>query len=170
MAIKDLIANLEQYRNASAAAPPAGVEQDYSQVAQSVPEDHLAGGLADAFRSDQTPPFPQMLGTLFNNSDPQQRAGILNHLLGAAGPSLLSGGALSGLAGLLRSGTGITPDQASQISPQAIQQMAENAQQKNPSVIDTASNFYARHPTLVKSLGAGALALIMSHVSRRSSS
>ncbi len=35
------------------------------------------------------------------------------------------------------------------------------------SVVDMASQFYAQHPTLIKSLGAGALALIMSHMSRR---
>ena len=33
--------------------------------------------------------------------------------------------------------------------------------------IDQAANFYAQHPTLVKSIGAGALALLMSRMSRR---
>jgi len=68
---------LNQYRNASAAAPPPNVEQDYSQVAQSAPQSHLASGLTEAFRSDQTPSFGEMLGTLFSNSNGQQRAGIL---------------------------------------------------------------------------------------------
>ena len=58
------------------------VEQDYSRVAPSAPQSHLASGLAEAFRSDETPPFGQMLGTLFSNSNGQQRAGILNQLLG----------------------------------------------------------------------------------------
>ncbi len=167
MALRDLISNLQQYRNASASAPPADVERHFSEAADHVPQEHLAGGLADAFKSDQTPPFPQMLGTLFHNSDSQQRAGILNQLLGSVGSNLPATGALSGLARLLRGGTNITPDQASQVSPEAVQQLAEHAQQKNPSVVDMASQFYAQHPTLMKSLGAGALALILSHMSRR---
>ena len=168
MALRDLISNLEQYRNASASSPPPNVEQDFSHAAQSAPQEHLAGALADAFRSNETPPFPQMLSTLFSHSNPDQRAGILNQLLGSVAPSLLGSGALSGLAKLLHGGPNVTPDQAAQVSPQAVQQLAEQAQQKNPSIVDQASQFYAQHPTLVKALGAGALALVMSHMSRRS--
>jgi hypothetical protein len=37
--------------------------------------DRVVGqGVADAFRSDQTPPFAQMMGRLFGQSSPQQRA------------------------------------------------------------------------------------------------
>ena len=163
----DLLGILEQYRGASAAAPPATVEQDYSQVAQSAPQSHLATGLAEAFRSDQTPPFAQMLSTLFSNSNGQQRAGILNQLIGAAGPGLLASGGLSNLAGLLRGGNNVTPEQANQIPPETVQQLAEHAEKHNPSIVDQASQFYAQHPTLVQALGAGSLALIMSHLSKR---
>ena len=52
MPLSDLLSILEQYRGASAAAPPATVEQDYSQVAQTAPQSHLASGLAEAFRSE----------------------------------------------------------------------------------------------------------------------
>ncbi len=167
MPLSDFLGMLEQYRGASAAAPPATVEQDYSQVAQSAPQSHLASGLAEAFRSNDTPPFSQMLSTLFSNSNGQQRAGILNQLLGAAGPSLLASGGLSSLAGLLRGGNTVSPEQANQIPPEAVQQLAEHAQKQDPSIVDQASQFYAQHPTLVKALGAGSLALIMSHLSQR---
>lgn len=167
MPLSDFFGVLEQYRGASAAAPPARVEQDYSQVAQSAPQSHLATGLAEAFRSDQTPPFPQMLSTLFNNSNGQQRAGILNQLLGAAGPGIFGSGGLSGLAGLLRGGNTVSPEQANQIPAETVQQLAEHAQKQDPSIVDQASQFYAQHPTLVKALGAGALALIMSHLSQK---
>jgi hypothetical protein len=49
-----------------------------------------------------------------------------------------------------------------------VQQLAEHAQASNPSIVDQASSFYAQHPQLVQGLGAGALALIMSHMSKKS--
>jgi hypothetical protein len=170
MPLSDLLGILQQYRGASAANPPATVEQDYSQVAQSAPQSHLASGLSEAFRSNETPPFGHMLSTLFRNSDGQQRAGILNQLLAAAGPSVLASGGLSGLsslAGLLRGGNNVTPEQADQIPPETVQQLAEHAAKQNPSIVDQASEFYAQHPTLVKALGAASLALIMSHLSKK---
>jgi hypothetical protein len=167
MPLSDLIGVLNQYRGASASEPPTGVQTDYSAVAPHVPQSDLADGLATAFRSDQTPPFGEMLGSLFSNSNGQQRAGILNQLLSAVGPGLLSSGALGGLAGLLRGGNTVTPEQANQVSPQAVTQLAEHAEKENPSIVDQASQFYAQHPTLVQALGAGSLALIMSHLSRK---
>jgi len=168
MGLSDFMGILNQYRNASAGTPPPNVEDDYSQVAQSAPQSHLANGLAEAFRSSETPPFGQMLSTLFSNSNGQQRAGILTQLLSSVGSGLLTSGALSSLSGLLRGGQpSVTPEQANQISPDTVQQLAEHAAKQNPTIIDQASEFYAQHPTLVKALGAGSLALIMSHLSRR---
>jgi hypothetical protein len=127
----------------------------------------LAGGLAAAFRSDQTPAFPSMLSHLFGSSDGQQRAGLLNHLLASAGPSLL-GAALPGpLGNILKSGSTVTPEQAEQISPQAVQSLAEHAQKANPSIIDQVSGFYSQHPKVIQALGTGALALIMSNMTKR---
>ena len=127
----------------------------------------LAGGLSAAFRSDQTPAFPSMLSNLFGNSDGQQRAGLLNQLLASAGPGLL-GAALPGpLASILKGGGTVTPEQAQQVSPEAVQNLAEHAQKSNPGVIDQVSGFYAEHPKVVQALGAGALAMIMSHVSKK---
>ena len=44
--------------------------------------------------------------------------------------------------------------------------IAQNAAKKDPSIVDAAAGFYAQHPTLVKAIGAGALALLVSHISR----
>ncbi len=167
MPLSDFLNILENYRGASAVNPPATAERDYSQVAQSAPQSQLANGLAQAFRSNDTPPFSQMVGTLFNNSNGEQRAGILNQLLSAVGPSLLASGGLSGLAGLLRGGNSVTAAQANQIPADTAAELAEHAEKHNPSIVDQASQFYARHPTLVKALGAGSLALIMSHLSQK---
>jgi hypothetical protein len=126
----------------------------------------LASALGAAFRSDQTPAFPQMLSNLFSNSDGQQRAGLLNHLLASAGPGVLA--ALPGpLGALLKGGSTITPEQAQRISPESVQSIAEHAQKANPSIIDQVSGFYSEHPKVVQAIGAGALAMIMSHMNKR---
>src|SRR5438309_5287617 len=162
MALSDLVGMLQQY--AGGASSTANPEQDFQHVAQNAPQDHLASGITGAFRSDSTPPFAQMVGNLFSNSDGQQRAGILNHLLSAVGP-----GAAGGMLGSLLGGQGnrqLTPEQAQQVSPDAVHDLAQQAERSNPSIVETAGNFYAQHPALVQSLGAVALASVMSHMSR----
>lgn len=165
MSLMDFVKVLEQYKGANVSAPPQNAQQDFQQVAQSVPQSHLASGLAEAFRSNQTPAFPQMLASLFGQSNGQQRAGILNELLGSLG-----GGSAAQLAeqflGGRAAGGQVTPQQAEQVSPEAIQQLAQHAQSNDPSIVERASSFYAQHPKTVEALGAGALALIMSHMSR----
>jgi len=163
---------LQQYSGVSPDQAPAQTEQDFDQVAQHAPPDTMAQGLAEAFRSDKTPPFGNMLGSLFSQSSGSQRVGVLNTLLAAAGPALASG-ALSrfgggALGGLLANPTReITPQQAEQISPDQVQQLAHAAEQHDPSIVDRISQVYAEHPTLIRSLGVGALALVMSNMSKQ---
>ena len=150
-------------------APDATVHAAFDQLAKAVPQGSLAEGLAHAFRSDQTPPFEQMVSGLFGNSSADQKAGLLNQILGALGPggasqALGAVGGLGGLASVLSSGS-VTPQQAQQIPPQAVQVLAQQAAKKDPSIVDAAAGFYAQHPTLVKAIGAGALALLMSRIS-----
>ena len=158
---------LQRYSGATPENPPASVQEDFKQVAEGAPTDHLASGLNDAFRSDQTPPFETMVANLFGASNGEQKAGMLNQLLGAVGPSVLSSGLLGGLSQFLGAAKTITPHQAEQVRPEAVQELARQAQKQDPSIIERASSFYAQHPTLVQGLGAGALALIMSHMSNR---
>jgi hypothetical protein len=168
MQLTDLAGIFEQYRNASVANPPQNVQQDYQRAAEAVPPSHLADALGEAFRSRETPPFGQMVSSLFANSNPDQRTGILNHLLSAVGPGALGSLALGSLGGLLRgSNANISPEQAKQVSSEDVQRLAEHAEKQNPSIIDHASQFYSQHPKLVQALGAGSLALIMSHISKR---
>jgi len=157
---------LQQYRGASASAPPPNVEQDFGQVAQHVPQAEISNGLSDAFRSNETPPFGQMVSQLFARSSGDQRAGILNHLLASAGPGALLGSLPAALSGLFQGRSSVTPEQAEQIPPDAVQHLAEHAEKQDPSIVDRASQFYAQHPTLVQGLGAGALALVMSRISQ----
>jgi len=154
---------------ASGNASDADIHATYDQVAHQLPKGTLTDGISHVFNSPQTPPFEQMLAGLFNQSSPDQKAALLNQVLGALGPNaaaLLSQAGLGNLAGAAASGS-ITPQQAQQVSPQAVQVLAQNAAKKDPTIVDKAAGFYAQHPTLVKAIGAGALALLMSRMSRR---
>jgi hypothetical protein len=163
---------LQQYSGAQASQAPNTVQDDFDQLAQNAPQSAVADGLAAAFRSDQTPAFGQMVSQLFMNAGGQQRAGILNTLISALGPTiaaqLFSQGGFSGLAGILSGGRNeVTPEQAAQVSPEAVRTLAEQAETKDPSIIDQVSNFYAEHPTLVKTLGAAALTIALAKLAER---
>ena len=144
----------------------------FDQLAQAVPQGTLADGLAHAFRSDQTPPFPQMVANLFSSSNGDQKAGLLNQLVSSLGPGgvaqalqALGAGGGGGIVAALTGG-GVTPAQAQQVTPEAVQALAQHAQNNNPSIIDETANFYAQHQALVKTIGASALALVMSKISQ----
>jgi hypothetical protein len=166
--LDDLGGLLNQFAAGNAASD--AVRSAYDQVAHSVPQSTLAEGISHAFRSDQTPPFEQMVGNLFGQSNPDQKAGLLNQILASLGPNatqaLAASGGLAGLAGMV-SGATVTPQQAQQVPPQAVELLAQQAARKDPTIMDKAAGFYAQHPTLVKALGAGALALLLSKISRR---
>jgi hypothetical protein len=88
--------------------------------------------------------------------------------LGPAAVAAATGGALGGALGSgATPGTTVSPQQAQQVSPATITQLADRAQSADGSIVNQLSTFYAQHPTLVKGLGVGALALIMSHISNR---
>ena len=163
---------LQQYLGGAqnAGARSGQLEEDFHQVSQNAPQATVGSGVAEAFRSDQTPPFSQMVGQLFGNGSAQQRAGMLNELLGNLSPAILGslGGGLGGLLGG-HAGTApsITPEQADQIDPQQVEQIAQQAQQQDPSIMDRMGNFYAAHPTLVRTLGSAALAIAMSKIAER---
>jgi hypothetical protein len=178
---------LQQYNGAQPAQAPDTVHEDFDQLSQHAPPSALSDGLAAAFRSDDTPDFGQMAAGLFSNSGGQQRAGILNTLLRAAGPAVISqvlsrmgnsgggssssgssSGGLGGLLEMLRGGghQEVTPEQANQIPPEAIEQIAQQAQQKDPSIIDRVSDFYSQHPTLIKTLGGAALTIALARIAQ----
>ena len=160
---------LQQY--ASAGQPTQNTERDFDQAVTVAPREAVSQGLAEAFRSDQTPPFPNMVGQLFGNSTGSQRAGMLNQLIAIAGPALLSGALQHGsgmgnLGGLLQRGQ-VTEQDAERVPPQAVEELAREAEKRDPSVVDRISDFYSEHPGLVKSLGAAALAVAMSGMAKQ---
>ena len=183
--MKELGGLLQQYQGAEPTQAPDTVDDDFDQIAQAAPQPALSDGLAAAFRSDETPEFGQMTANLFNNSNPQQQAGLLNTILKHAGPAILGrimaggggggsstgsgGGGLSDLINIFKGGgqQELTPEQAGQIPPEAVQQVADEAQKHDPSIIDRISDFYAEHPTLVKTLGTAALTIALSKIANR---
>lgn len=165
---------LQQYlggqQGAGAAQQP---EDDFDRVAQEAPRSAVAHGVTQALRSDQTPPFPQMVGQMFGQSNPNERAGMLNQLLGSLGPGVLAsiaGGALGNLGNLFgganQSQPQITPEQASRMTPEQVQEIAEKAEKHNPSIVDRMGDFYAENPTLVKAIGGAALAIALGHIAQ----
>ncbi len=160
---------LQKYAG-NALAPQADVHRHFDEVAPQVSTEDLGSSIASAFRSDATPPFGQMVGNLFNNSNPQQQAGLLNQLvqsLGAGGLSSVAGGVLGNVLGTGAMPGTITPEQASQLSPGDVNAIAEHAEKQDPSIVDRVGDFYAQHPTLVKTLGAVALSAVMGSLSSR---
>ena len=137
-------------------------EQQFDQAAQAAPTNVLAAGLAHAFRSDQTPAIGEVVGQLFGNSSRQQQAGMLNQILATLGPAAaasLAGGVLGNV--MTPGSSQVTPDQASQLSAQQVQDVVEHAHQVNPGIADSLAGFYAQHSGLIKTLGGAALAIAM---------
>lgn len=158
---------LQRYQGTSASSAPQSAADDFTKVADLAPASAISDGLAAAFHSQSTPSFGEMIAQLFAQSDGAQRAGILNHLLAAAGPAATALGIPASLHPPGGARAEAVPEETQQLSPEAVQRLAEEAQKRDPSIVQTASAFYAQHPTLVKSLGVGALAVIMSHLSQR---
>jgi len=152
------------------AAQPAEVADHFNQVAQAAPQNELANGIASMFRSNQTPPFGEMLSQLFGNSNPSQRANLLNTLLSSGAGSAIAS-RIAEAAGVSIPASGgtpqVTPELAAQIPQQAIQQAAEHAEKRDPSIVDRVSQLYAQHPMLIQSLGALAMSMAMSHLAQR---
>lgn len=134
----------------------------FDKMAGSASQDQVGAGVADAFRSDQTPPLESMVGQLFGQSSPNQQAGMLNQIIASLGPAL-AGGLGGGLLGrMMQPGQQqITPDQASQLSPEEAGAIAKHAEQQNPGIVDQLGRFYAEHSGLVKTLGSAALMIAM---------
>jgi hypothetical protein len=172
---------LKQYQTGGAAPGAAGttpatetVVADFDHVASAVPTNTLADGIAHAMRSDATPEFGTMVSSLFSQANPAQRSAMLSTLVAACGPAaqrILGGmgapAAAAGASGAVPDSTGAPTEPVQDVHPAAVEALANHAVGQDPSIIDKMSGFYAQHPTLVKGLGAVALATVMSRVSQQ---
>jgi hypothetical protein len=86
--------------------------------------------------------------------------------------SSIAGGALGNLFGghgNANANAGVpqlTPQQASTMTPEQVQEIAAQAEQQNPGIVDRMGAFYAQHPQLVKGLGGAALALVLGRMAQ----
>jgi hypothetical protein len=157
--IKSLLA---QYTAGTASSHDA--DAHFEQMAQTAGPATLAPGIAEAMRSDQTPPFGELMAQLFTNGSADQKAGALNALLAATSPEVRA--QLSALIPGLGSAP-VTATQAGTVSPAVVTSLATKVEQHNPGVIDTMSGFYAQHPGLVRTLGTTALMIAMRTIAER---
>jgi hypothetical protein len=166
---KDLSSVLQQYATETGVYSTQKVEQDFAQVTQQMPTEQVTSGLSEAIRSEQTPPFDQMVGQSFEQGDPRQRAGMLNHLLDGAGPAVVNtlvqnGVPPAALQAIDGHEPAVTPELAEQLHPGLVQRIALDAQRENPDVVDRMSNLYAEDPELVKTLGGETLSVALSKI------
>ena len=177
---------LDRYGDATPDGPPETVQTDFDILAQEAPPAAISEGLSAAFRSDQTPEFAQMASQLFGRASGPQRAGMLNALLATVAPIVLQqilarrqrgpssgpaqdGGLGGALERILRGGgpPQVTPEVAEQVTPEEVEDIAREAEKKDPSVIDRISEIYAQQPQLVKVLGGAALAIALSRMAQK---
>ncbi len=117
----------------------------FENAARQAPAEDVSHGLHEAFRSDSTPPFEKMVAQLFGRSDPSQRAGFLNQILGR----------------------NVTPQEAANVPAQEVESATAQAAAANPTIMERASRFYAEHPQLVQTLGQVALTVAMNAMMNR---
>jgi hypothetical protein len=140
--------------NRYAAAPPGHYPPEaidhFGEVAQNAPREVVSEGLADAFRDEQTPPFPDMVAQLYEHSNPGQRAGLLE------------------LFRRFRGAPKVSEQDAGALEPHQVRDIAQRAEEHNPGVVERVSEFYSRHPDLVRNLGSMALSIALRNIARRS--
>ena len=151
---------------------PTDTHQDFDEVASEVPADALGSGIAEAFRSDRTPDFGQMAASLLGQSNPQQKAGLLEQLASAIGPgiwSTIGGGALGRfMQGRSAADATLTPAaEVAEVTDEQVKEIADAARQNDPGILDRVGAYYAQHPQVVKVLGGAALAIALGQIANR---
>jgi hypothetical protein len=134
----------------------------FEQFAQSVDPATLAQGIAASLRSDETPPFAQLVSQLFSSASDGQKSTIVSTLLSSLSPE--QRGHLATLIPGLGPDAVTPPDQAAALTPDAVQMLAHGVQQHDAGIVEKMGALCAAHPMLVKTLGAAALTVAMRHM------
>src|SRR5215813_3833231 len=161
--LDDVKGMLAQYASGLAPSDDAGAH--FQQVAQSVDSGTLAQGIAEAMRSDQTPPFAQLVSQLFASGSGDQKMAMIGTLLSSISPDQRA--QLSKLIPGFDAASAATGAQGAALSPAAVQQIAQHVEQHDPGIVDKMSALYAAHPTLVKTLGSAAMVIAMRKIAER---
>lgn len=163
---------MDKYGSHDSRHVPGSVDADFDRFSRIAPPSTVSEGLAEAFRSRQTPPFASMLAQLFDRSPSSQKTNVLNTLVATLGPALVSQllakhGANRAAQELESGSATISPEVAEQIPSNSIEAVAEEAEKKDPSIVDRISKFYAEQPALIKTLGGLALTVAMAKIAQR---
>ena len=135
--------------------------EHYDQIHNSVPQNQLAAAIGPALASLGGGQVQQSVTNSATQMDPQQRGNMMQTLLEGLG----GGGNLGGLLSQLGISPSVQTDPQT-ASPDDLGKLAAHAQANNPDVFHEAMSFYSAHPTLVKALGAAAIAGIARHLSK----
>jgi hypothetical protein len=154
---------LAQYARGATPAGDAG--SHFQQVAQSVDSGTLAQGISAAMRSDQTPPFAQIVSQVFSSGSGDQKMAMLNTLLSSVSPEQRA--QIAALIPGLGTATSVSSEQAAAVSPNTVQDLAQHVEQHDAGIVDKMSTLYAAHPTLVKTLGTAAMIIAMRKIAER---
>lgn len=162
---------LDRYSTSGTAQVPGSVDTDFDRLSRHAPSETVSQGLAEAFRSNQTPPFANMLSQLFGRSPATQKSNVVNTLIATLGPTLIAQilaqhGAPRAAKELESGKTTISPEVAEQIPERSIVAAAAEAEKQDPSIVDRISKFYADQPALIKTLGGLALTVAMAKVAQ----
>lgn len=157
-----LIDVLQQIINSATAPEPHQIDQ----ITREAPRETVRSGVSEALRSRETPTLSRIVADLFEKASPQERADILNTLVERLGPGALAGVAGGALAGHEGSDAPLVPvEKAEKITPAQVHDVVSTARAADePGVFERMSNFYAEHPELVKTLGAGALMIALARM------
>lgn len=163
---KDVDSLLQQYAAETGVYSTQKVESDFMEMSDQVATEQVLTGLSEAIRSEQTPPFDQMVCQAFEQGNSDQRAGVLNQLLDGAGPAIVA--SLTEI-GVLRAPEGeqapvFTPELAEQLPSELVRKIAQEAAHHNPGIIEAMSSLYAGDPALATTLGGETLSLAMSKI------
>jgi hypothetical protein len=163
---------MDKYNAKQPGTVPDSVDTDFDRLSRLAPSEQVSEGLAEAFRSNQTPPFASMLSQLFGHSPADQKTNVVNTLIATLGPALVSQllarhGATQAATELQKGNSKISPEVAERIPSKSIEAVAAEAEKKDPSVVDRISKFYAEQPALIKTLGGLALTVAMARVAQR---
>lgn len=150
---------------ATGVTPTGDAGAHFQQVAQSVDSRTLAGGIAEALRSDKTPPFSQLVSQLFASGSGEQKTAMLSTLMSAI-PANQRSKIASMIPGLANASAGSGTPPAEGVSPNDVQKLAQHVETQDATIVDKMSQLYAAHPMLVKTLGASAMAIAMKKIAQ----
>ena len=162
---------LDRYLKVPPGQEQTEAPQHFEEVSRQAPAETVGDGITEALKSEKTPPFPQMMRSLFGWGSPSQRIAILKQLSGSIGPGFadsFAGGRFKDVFAQHPSAAqSPSPEQTSQINPADVEHAATEAEKRDPSIVKSMGGMLAQHPDLVKKLGAAALTIALGKMAQR---